>query len=80
MPSLGVTRRSTPDGKAEDASSLTDAFAPVQQLHFAEAAEKVKTWADSHGTGSSQGITTLEQSLTREGCPPQGAPFAGATN
>lgn len=53
MPSVGVTRRSTPDSRSpsKTGGSLTDALAPAQNLQFAEAAEKVKSWADTHGTG-----------------------------
>ena len=55
---MTVTRR--PDAsqaKASDhAGSIADAFAPVQDLNFAQATEKIRSWAETHGTGDRKGV------------------------
>ena len=62
MPSVAITRRSTPESKSPSKAntSLTDALAPVQHMQFSDAAEKVKSWADTHGTGKLQRYTIRE--------------------
>lgn len=56
MPAVGATRRNTPDSRSPSTNgkSLTDALAPAQHLQYSEAASKVKTWADTHGTGTAK--------------------------
>lgn len=55
---MTVTRRcEASQGKASNtAGSLADAFAPVQDLNFAQASEKVRSWAETHGTGDRKGV------------------------
>ena len=50
-------RREVSQSKASNtAGSLADVFAPVQDLNFAQASEKVRSWAETHGTGDRKGV------------------------
>ena len=55
---MTVTRRceATQAKASHAASSLAESFAPVQDLNFAQATEKVRSWAETHGTGDRTGV------------------------
>lgn len=55
---MTVTRR--PEGGGARAAAgkgdLADAFAPMQDLQFSQTVDKVRSWAESNGTGDRKGV------------------------
>lgn len=55
---MTVTRRCDASGEraTHDKEILVEALAPLQDLQFAETVEKVRSWAESNGTGDRKGV------------------------
>ena len=55
---MTVTRRceATQAKASHPGSSIAESLAPMQDLNFAQATEKVRSWAESHGTGDRTGV------------------------
>lgn len=55
---MTVTRRCEASGARgkDDKGDLAEAFAPLQDLQLSQTVDKVRSWAESNGTGDRKGV------------------------